>query len=191
MSKNELNPLSMPKSWSQHTRVQRIFCQIFDRKKKNFLQSKNICTRYCSFKHCSVNIKFNTCGSNSQPIALHPKRLFKPGWSAYGEEKSNRSSSQSTLTSAVDLPTSCMTSNSVSSMCTTFCGDTFKRRSCTILVDVYHNNFPESAVRMYAFSTIKAIVLSRHVKYLILWSLLVNLPNTLLSLVQETRLHPY
>ena len=67
------------------------------------------------------------------------------------------------MTSAVDLPTSCMTSNSVSSMCTTFCGDTFKRRSCskTILVDVYHTNFPESTVRMYAFSTIKAIVLSR------------------------------
>ena len=71
-------------------------------------------------------------------------------------EKSNRPSSPSTqavtMTSAVDLPTSSMTLDNVSTMCKKFCGDKFKgrSRSKTILVDVYHTNFPESTVRMYA-----------------------------------------
>ena len=56
------------------------------------------------------------------------------------------------MTTAVELPTSSVTSDNVSTMCTKFCSDKFKGRSCskTILVDVYHTNFPESTVRMYA-----------------------------------------
>ena len=93
-----------------------------------------------------------------QPFILKDFSILEE---VYGREKSNRSSSPSTLTSStqavtmtstVDLFTSSMTSDCVSTMCAKLYGAKFKGRSCSkiILVDLYYTYFPESTVRMYA-----------------------------------------
>ncbi|XP_062585397.1 uncharacterized protein LOC134247072 [Saccostrea cucullata] len=133
--------------------------------RKNFLQSRHICTRCCTFKHlpkdCTVNIQCRTCGSHSHATALHPERSYVQRGSVHGGESNRQqseASSQSTqsarpVAATTDsISTTPFTTDKVSTSCTQFCGEGYKGRSCskTLLVDVFHSDFPNSTVRLYA-----------------------------------------
>ena len=117
--------------------------------RKNFLKSRNICTRCCTYKHCTVNILCKTCGSRTHATALHmhggeaTRQTTESSISFSNPLSSTAEGSNTTTSNATD---------SVSASCTRFCGENYKGRSCskTLLVDVYNSEFPDVTLRMYA-----------------------------------------
>ncbi|XP_062607729.1 uncharacterized protein LOC134269543 [Saccostrea cucullata] len=131
--------------------------------RRNFLQSKNICTRCCvSARHCArdcqVNIQCKTCGRNNHTTALHLDKASSASASVHGGEGIRNSFAQPKASghgkeNLPPLPKESKDTDSfVTSMCTTFCGDIFQGRSCskTFLVDVYHHDNPNNVLRVYA-----------------------------------------
>nr|XP_034311384.1 uncharacterized protein LOC117684234 [Crassostrea gigas] len=125
--------------------------------RKNFLQSKNICTRCCTStshtaKDCQVKIQCTDCGSVYHTTALHINKGPSSSPSMHGGEKMYNSALQ-TMKSETDniSPVPMKASTNTSVKCTTFCGDHYQGRSCSkiFLVDVFHTDYP-NMYRVYA-----------------------------------------
>lgn len=128
--------------------------------RKNFLQSRNICTRCClSTQHlpkdCQVRIQCKICGYSNHATALHVDKVSSWSPSIHGGEGIRNSFTQphSSGPGQANLPSTSKvsTSSTVTSKCTTFCGDRFQGKSCskTFLVDVFHENNPNNVHRIY------------------------------------------
>lgn len=126
--------------------------------RKNFLQSKNICTRCCTStshtaKDCQVKIQCTACGSVYHTTALHINKGPSSSPSMHGGEKMYNSALQ-TMKSETDniSPVPMKASTNTSVKCTTFCGDHYQGRSCSkiFLVDVFHTDCPNNMYRVYA-----------------------------------------
>lgn len=110
--------------------------------RKAFLKENNVCFRCCSSnrhlaKDCKAAIQCTECNSGAHITALHPG---PPPWTVKppsaehgGEEEEN-------------------VSPVVNNKCTDVCGNSLSSRSCSkiCLIEVFHKNRPEKAVKLYA-----------------------------------------